>query len=126
MLAFPIVNTRENCIPALFAEFGQKNLRFLRNTTDIDVFLNEKSVLNETNYLGGIRKIDDATCMQLLEVQQIFPETDSIVVFETFSGNNRTHDLILIEFHYGVLNGGIRVFVETPDGLSEIDVVIVE
>jgi hypothetical protein len=127
MLKFPIVNTKENCLPALIAEYGIANLQFLRKTLDIDLFLHDKSVISSENYLGGIRKgVGDSMFYQLLEIKEYDIEMENVVVFEKFSGSSRTHALNPVKFHYDILNKEIQVFVETSDGLMKIDVSLVE
>lgn len=125
MITFPVSNPRQHCIPLLIAEYGVENLRFLRVSMDINLYLQFISKIMNENYLGGIRHhMGDSMCYQLLRIKDFTEEMENLIAYEAFSSEQYpdTHSLNPIKFNYEILDGTIRVFVETPDGLTEIDV----
>ena len=125
MLTFHTQNPRENCIPLLIAEYGVVNLRFLRISMDINLYLQFQSKIMNDNYLGGIRHhMGDSMCYQLLSIKSFTEDMENLIAYESFSSDQYpdTHSLDPVKFNYQILDGTIRVFVETPDGLTEIDV----
>ena len=125
MITFPVSNPRQSCIPLLIEEFGIENLRFLRVSLDIGLYLQFKSKIMNANYLGGIRHhMGDSMCYQLLRLKHFEEDMESLIAYEVYCSDQYpdTHSLDPVKFNYQILDGTILVFVETPDGLTEIDV----